>query len=146
VADGERVLRPASRPVSTAGQTAGRHHAGAAATFELDRFRILELGGRSVGVVRTGRGFFAVHNRCPHQGAEVCAGLLTGGTMVASRPHEYVYTHDALVVVCPWHRWEFDLETGRTIGGISSKRLAVYAVEVLDDQVYVRLPGGADGA
>lgn len=123
--------------------TVGRYRVGAVSEFELDRFRVLELDGRPVGVVRTDRGFFAVHNRCPHQGAEVCAGLLTHGTLQASRPHEYVVAREASIVVCPWHRWEFDLATGRTIGGISGKRLAVYPVEVVDETVYVRLPGGA---
>ena len=132
--------------MKAAGQALARHHAGPTSSYELDRFRILRLGGRWVGVVRTGKGFFAVHNRCPHQGAEVCAGLLAHGTMLPSRPHEFVHTSEPLVLVCPWHRWEFDLESGRTVGGISAKRLALYPVEVLDGEVYVEVPGGAGDA
>ena len=66
--------------------------------------------------MRTARGFYAVNNRCPHQGADLCAGLLTDTTMAPSRPHEFVVSHEQLILACPWHRWEFDLETGRAIG------------------------------
>ena len=115
------------------------HRVGAVSDFEPNVFRISEIAGKSIGVVRTSRGFHAVHNRCPHQGAEVCAGLLTSGTMAPSRPHEYVYAHEQLVLACPWHRWEFDLETGRAIGQITRKRLALYPVEVIGDDVFVHL-------
>ena len=120
------------------------HRAGAVEDFEPNRFRILELGGREVGVVKTERGFFAVLNRCPHQHAAICEGLLTTGTMHATRPHEYVYSHEEIVLACPWHRWEFDLETGRTVGNVSKKRLAKYPVEVIDGVVYVRIGKGRD--
>lgn len=117
------------------------HRVGAVSDFELDRFRVTEIDGKEVGVVRTARGFFAVNNRCPHQGADLCAGLLTETTMAPSRPHEFVVSRDQLILACPWHRWEFDLETGRAIGDITRKRMAVYPVEVVDGDVFVRLPG-----
>jgi nitrite reductase/ring-hydroxylating ferredoxin subunit len=120
-----------------------RAHAGAAADFEPGRFRVLDLGRRSVGVVRTERGFYAVNARCPHQGADLCAGLLVDGTMVSTRPHEYVFQPTEPLVVCPWHRWEFSLETGQTVGQVTHKRAAVYPVEVVDGEVYVDVPGGA---
>jgi nitrite reductase/ring-hydroxylating ferredoxin subunit len=118
-----------------------RHRVGAVDEFELNRFRVTEIGGKEVGVVRTPRGFYAVNNRCPHQGADLCAGLLTDSTMAPSRPHEYVVSHDQLILACPWHRWEFDLETGRSIGDITRKRMAVYPVEVVGDEVFVHVPG-----
>jgi nitrite reductase/ring-hydroxylating ferredoxin subunit len=127
-----------------AAHAAPRHRVGAVGEFELNRFRVTEIGGKEVGVVRTARGFFAVNNRCPHQGADLCSGLLTETTMAPSRPHEYVLSHDQLILACPWHRWEFDLETGRAIGDITRKRMAVYPVEVVGDEVFVHVPGAAD--
>ena len=112
---------------------------GELADFELNRFNLVDLAGREIGVVRTDRGFFAVHNSCPHQGAPVCEGMLSFGTMAPSAPHSYRYARDELVLRCPWHRWEFDLTTGRTIGGVAKQRLAVYPVEVIEDEVFVRL-------
>jgi nitrite reductase (NADH) small subunit len=109
--------------------------------FPMGRFRVLELAGRPVGVVRTEQGFFAVRNRCPHQGANICAGTVSG-TMVPSRPFEYEYSEETLVVACPWHRWEFELETGVSFGRMTNKRLVTYPVEVDGGQVYVTLRGG----
>lgn len=121
------------------------HDVGAVAEFALDRFRLFELEGRPVGVVRTASGFFAVRNRCPHQGAEICAGLVSG-TMAESAPHEYVYRDERRVLACPWHRWEFDMETGAAVGGITKKRLVTYPVAVEDGRVLVSMPGRAGAA
>jgi nitrite reductase/ring-hydroxylating ferredoxin subunit len=117
-----------------------RQHLGAVDDFEPGRFRVFELQGRPVGVVRTEQGFFAVRNRCPHQGADICAGLVTG-TMEPSAPGEFSYSEEKLVVVCPWHRWEFELTTGESYGQVTRKRLVTYEVEVEDGEVYVMMKG-----
>jgi nitrite reductase (NADH) small subunit len=117
-----------------------RQHLGRVEDFEPGRFRVFELQGRPVGVVRTEQGFFAVRNRCPHQGADICAGLVTG-TMEPSAPGEFSYSEEALVVVCPWHRWEFELATGESYGQVTRKRLVTYEVEVDDGEVYVMMKG-----
>lgn len=124
-----------------AARTPVRHHVGAVADFPLDQFLTFEISGRPVGVVRTDQGFFAVRNRCPHQAANICAGRVAG-TMVPSRPFEYDYSEQTLVVVCPWHRWEFELATGASFGQVTNKRLVTYPVEIDSDQVYVLLKGG----
>jgi nitrite reductase/ring-hydroxylating ferredoxin subunit len=113
-----------------------RHRVGAIGEFALNAFRILEINGRPVGVVRTEQGFYAVRNRCPHQGADICAGRVAG-TMLPSDPQEYRYSEDQLVVVCPWHRWEFALDSGRSVGDVTRKRLVTYPVEVVGDDVFV---------
>ena len=118
-----------------------RHHLGEVQDFPLGRFRVFEISGRPVGVVRTAQGLYAVRNRCPHQGAEICAGRVSG-TMLPSAPFEYEYSETTLVVACPWHRWEFELASGRSYGRVTNKRLVTYPVEVEGDQVYVTLRGG----
>ncbi len=37
--------------------------------------KIVDIGGRSVGVFNIGGEYFALRNRCPHQGGPLCAGL-----------------------------------------------------------------------
>jgi nitrite reductase (NADH) small subunit len=120
--------------------TRARHHVGAVDEFELDRFRVFSLAGRPIGMVRTIQGFFAVRNRCPHQGADICAGRVTG-TMEPSAPGQFSFSEDTLVVTCPWHRWEFALDTGESYCRVTSKRLVTYPVEVADGEVYVMLKG-----
>jgi nitrite reductase/ring-hydroxylating ferredoxin subunit len=41
--------------------------------------------------------------------------------------------------VCPWHGWEFDLDTGRHCGD-PKYRLRPIDVRVRDERVYVTLP------
>lgn len=115
--------------------------AGTVDEYELDRFRIVEIPGGSIGVVRTARGFFAVRNRCPHMGADVCVDRVTS-TMLPAAPFEFRLGMESSVVRCPWHRWEFLVDTGESIGRVTSKRLVTYAVEVDGEDVYV-VRGGA---
>src|SRR6516164_10111325 len=113
---------------------------GPVAEFPLNEFRVLDVGGRSIGVVRTPHGIYAVRNICPHQGAPVCRGMF-GGTLMPSEPGEKEYGLDDCVVRCPWHAWEFDVRTGQALFGTSDKRLVTYLVEIRGDEVIVFLRG-----
>jgi len=98
---------------------------------------LLDVGGRSIGVFNVEGRLFALRNSCPHQGAELCAGTL-GGTMVPSQPLTYEYALQGLVLRCPWHGWEFDLETGEKLFDPRSRaRVKTYPVTVEDGVVVV---------
>jgi 3-phenylpropionate/trans-cinnamate dioxygenase ferredoxin subunit len=96
--------------------------------------RIVEAGGRSIGVLNADGRLFGVRNICPHQGAPLCEGVVSG-TMLPSAPHEYVYGMENAVIRCPWHKFEFDLETGRSLHDPERMRVAVYRVAVEDGRV-----------
>jgi nitrite reductase/ring-hydroxylating ferredoxin subunit len=53
---------------------------------------------------------FAVRNSCPHQSGPLCAGSLLG--RLESPGVGEVTRAAGPVLACPWHGWEFDLETG----------------------------------
>lgn len=97
--------------------------------------RVVEVEGRRIGVISAGGTFFAVHDRCPHKGADMCQGTV-GGTFVACAPQEFVYGKHDLVIRCPWHGWEFDLQTGRSLLEPDRVGLKVYAVSV-DDGIVI---------
>lgn len=123
-----------------------RHWVGRRTALPLNRFKILELDGRSIGVVRTRRGVFAVRNSCPHQAAPICLGRITG-TNLPSRPGEYRYGLHGELLRCPWHGFEFRLEDGRSAFDVTTKRLVTYPVVLEGDDVYVELKvagGGGD--
>ena len=114
------------------------HEVGREDEFPEGAFRIFELRGRSIGVARTTSGWYAIRNSCPHQGAPLCMGTI-GGTMLPSGPDEMRWGLEGRVVRCPWHGWEFDLESGRSLyvgGGLA----ATYPVQVDDGVVSVMLP------
>ena len=114
-----------------------RFHAGRIDDYELDSFRIVEDADQSIGVVRTQRGFFAVLNRCPHMGAPVCVGSKVSLTMRPSRPFEYELDQEDAVVRCPWHRWEFRISNGESVGNTTRGRLLSFRVHLLGNEVYV---------
>ncbi len=99
--------------------------------------KIVEVGGRSIGVFNVNGTFVAVLNVCPHELAPVCMGAVRGTTL-PSMPGEYRWGREGEILACPWHGWEFDLLTGRALVD-PRKRLRLYPVTVRDDTVYVTL-------
>jgi 3-phenylpropionate/trans-cinnamate dioxygenase ferredoxin subunit len=76
--------------------------------------KIMTLEGRSVGVFNVSGEFYALKNSCPHQGAPLCLGTVTGMTL-PSTPGEYLYGREGEILRCPWHGWEFDILTGKSV-------------------------------
>jgi 3-phenylpropionate/trans-cinnamate dioxygenase ferredoxin subunit len=75
--------------------------------------KIVDLGGRSIGVFNVRGEFFAVLNRCPHQGGPLCLGN-THGFLRPSGVGEFHYSRAGEILRCPWHGWEYDLRTGQS--------------------------------
>src|SRR5207248_6268422 len=75
--------------------------------------KIVDVGGRSVGVFNVAGEFFAVLNRCPHQGGPLCLGH-THGFLRSAGVGEYHYSRPGEILRCPWHGWEYDLRTGQS--------------------------------
>jgi nitrite reductase (NADH) small subunit len=104
---------------------------------------VLAVAGEvELGVFRVRGQVQAYENRCRHQGGPVCTGEIVGryeqvlnpdGTVVGER-----FNHDQLRIACPWHGWEYDLETGRCTAD-PGYRLHRFPVEVRDGDVYVRV-------
>ena len=70
------------------------------------------VGGRDIVLFNVGGEFFALADRCPHQGGRLSEGLLVG-LVEAPEPGRYAWSRPGEIVRCPWHGWEFDLRTGR---------------------------------
>lgn len=100
---------------------------------------ITTIKGRSIVVLHTSNGLFAIRNVCPHQGAELGLGTV-GNTMVPSQPHQYVAGAADTILRCPWHGWEFSIDTGRSIFDPSHVRVKAYTVAVEDGTVIVEVP------
>lgn len=91
--------------------------------------KIVTVGGRSIGVFNIRGQFYALRNRCPHQGAPLCLGRVKGTTL-SSKLYEYVYGRDQEIIQCPWHGWEFEIATGRTHFNPHGMRVKAYEVTV----------------
>jgi nitrite reductase (NADH) small subunit len=105
--------------------------------------RIFSLDTIEVGIFRLGDRLVAYENVCPHAGGPVCQGKIfnrveevltpdmkSKGLRFAKQRH----------VVCPWHGYEFDLETGCHPGD-ARVRLTPIPVDVRNGEIYLRLRG-----
>jgi 3-phenylpropionate/trans-cinnamate dioxygenase ferredoxin subunit len=91
--------------------------------------RIVTLAGRSIGVLNVDGTLHALRNSCPHQNGPLCLGLVRG-TTVPGKPYEVVYARENEIIKCPWHGWEFEIATGRSIFNPHRVRVRAYEVTV----------------
>ena len=91
--------------------------------------KIVKAGPRSIGVFNVEGEFFAIRNRCPHQGGPLCKGRLSSWA-VATGPGQVRMEGPPRLVACPWHGWEYDLETGQSFMGPGETRVKAYEVSV----------------
>jgi nitrite reductase (NADH) small subunit len=68
---------------------------------------------------RDGR-LFATNNACPHRGGPLADGIVGGGK-----------------VICPFHAWKIDLETGQCQG--ENVTIQTYPVQVVDGRIIVSI-------
>jgi nitrite reductase (NADH) small subunit len=99
--------------------------------------RMVELGGHRIGLYRVGEELFALADRCPHRGAPLCSAgrIATAIELRDGRPA--LAQRDALVR-CPWHKWDFDIASGRCLVH-PTLRVRRYRVTVDQQDAVVRL-------
>jgi nitrite reductase (NADH) small subunit len=112
---------------------------GSIADFAVGKFRLFQIDGIEVGVLRTSSGkWYGMRNLCPHRLAPLCAGQVSGTMLPCDKEDELEYGMEDRILRCPWHGYEFDLETGRALFGAHVGRAQVYGVVTKDGRVYVR--------
>lgn len=74
---------------------------------------IVEVAGREIGIFNIEGELFAVRNRCPHLGGPLCKGEVLG-LVHSSGPGDVQFDASKRLLTCPWHGWEFDVETGQS--------------------------------
>lgn len=77
-----------------------------------------------IGLFRTATGLYAMDNTCPHYEADLHMGELR-------EDH----------VLCPWHRWRFQLNTGHCTTGPNFDT-NVYPVKEEDGFIWVNVEAG----
>jgi 3-phenylpropionate/trans-cinnamate dioxygenase ferredoxin subunit len=100
--------------------------------------RSVTVGKVLVAIVRKPDGnVCAVRDRCSHQGAQLSNGRIEP-LVIGNEPgtHELAET---FVLRCPWHGFEFDLDTGRCIADPERQRVRIYPVTIEGDDVVVDL-------
>jgi len=93
--------------------------------------RELPIGRFGVALFNVDGDFFALANRCPHMGGPLCAGRVTG-TTVAEEQYRPKWIREGEILRCPWHGWEFDVETGRSL--LEPRRYGLKTYPVTEDE------------
>lgn len=107
--------------------------------FSVGKFKIIEVDGREIGITRLANGEFrAVRNVCPHKGAPICRGIL-GGTWPPCDPGEMKYDMDGRVLICPWHGYEFDLNSGQELFQKDPNKLLMFPATIKDGNVVLTI-------
>lgn len=90
---------------------------------------IVPRGKFGIGVYNVGGNFFALTNYCLHRGAPLCLGLVTGMVVAGAAPYESELIRVGEFLRCPWHGWEFEIATGRSVA-YPEKAIRTYPVRV----------------
>jgi nitrite reductase/ring-hydroxylating ferredoxin subunit len=87
-----------------------------------DFLSAITVNGKKLCAVKAGDEIFFTQAYCPHAGAGLSGGWCKDGKLI-----------------CPFHRYEYDLQTGRGAPG-QGDYIDVYPAEKRPDGVYVGLP------
>ena len=111
---------------------------GAIEEFPEGKARVIVVNDREIGVVRWHGHWFALRNICPHLGAPVCEGALWPKLSQPSvTGADLNVDADRPVLVCPWHKWEFEVHSGASVTG--KERLKAYSIEIENGRVLLNL-------
>lgn len=116
-----------------------RHVVAAVADIPPGGRKIVTVGGREVGLFNLGGAFFALLNRCPHQGGALCRGQQVG-LVTSDEPGRFDYSRPGEMLKCPWHGWAFDIRTGQSWCDPDDLKVRSFAVEVEAGESLVRGP------
>ena len=103
---------------------------------------MVDVDGLEVGVFRIGKKLVAYKNECPHYGGPVCQGKIFNQTeelLDADKASRGLRFSSVRNIVCPWHGYEFNIETGCHPGD-PSVRLEPVDVAVRDARIYLQVP------
>ena len=103
-----------------------------------------KVGRRAGGIVRRARRVFGLLNRCPHLGGPLCAGQIVTD-VVSPVPGDVRAVPGRVFVTCPWHNWEFDIQTGQSYWNTRLRAMpfavTVQRTEASPPAVEDRVPG-----
>lgn len=82
---------------------------------------VVVAGGKLVALFNVAGRYFAIDNTCLHRGGPLGDGDVEGS-----------------VLTCPWHGWQYDVETGRHLLD-PSIGVRTYPVRVSGDEILVEI-------
>ena len=106
-----------------------RHVVATTSEIPLGGNKVVNLGGREIVVFHVNGEFFALLNRCPHEGAPLAKAACVA-RLQSNEPGQYKRSRIGEMLRCPWHGWEYDMRTGQSYFDPQHTRVRSYPVEV----------------
>lgn len=78
------------------------------------------VDGNDIALFKQNGQIFAINGTCPHLGGPLGEGFLDNG-----------------IVTCPWHGWQFELETGKC-ENMPGENVSCYPIEVVGNDVLLK--------
>ncbi len=114
---------------------------GAVDDFKVGALQPANIANSDIWVLRTPEEhFYAIKNTCPHQGAPICLGDVRG-TFLPSEPGVFQFGLEYKIIRCPYHGYEYDLETGLEAFTRTKDRVVRFDVVVKSGRVLVSRKG-----
>jgi nitrite reductase/ring-hydroxylating ferredoxin subunit len=82
----------------------------------------VEVEERSIALFNLDGTFYAIDDQCPHQGASLSEGAVTGAQ-----------------VICPWHAARFDLKTGAVLNPPAEVDVSCHRVRVQGSDLEIEI-------
>jgi nitrite reductase/ring-hydroxylating ferredoxin subunit len=91
--------------------------------------KVVTVAGREIVVFHVNGEFFALLNRCPHEGAPLAKAACVAH-LRSDEPGEYQRSRVGELLRCAWHGWEFDMRTGQSYFDPQHTRVRAFPVAV----------------
>ncbi|XP_055351691.1 uncharacterized protein LOC129597994 [Paramacrobiotus metropolitanus] len=89
---------------------------------------VVNMNGYQLGIFRFGSKVYAVENVCPHMQGPLGMG-------------DIEEIDGRVCVICPWHHWRFELDTGRPLQPPRKNGARVFPVKNVDCELFVGFEG-----
>ena len=112
------------------------------AEFEDTDRKVVNVEGNRIAVFNVEDDYYAYLSYCPHQGADICRGKVTGTLEDKWEKEELElereWAKEGRILTCPRHAWEFDITTGESRSR-QNANLISFPVHVDDGEVKISL-------
>ena len=91
--------------------------------------KVVTVEGREIVVFHVNDEFFALLNRCPHEGAPLAKAACVAH-LELDEPGVFKRSRVGEMLRCAWHGWEFDMRTGQSYFDPQHTRVRTYPVAI----------------
>ncbi|MGG1659898.1 Rieske (2Fe-2S) protein [Brevibacillus sp. NRS-1366] len=118
------------------------HYVCEKAELEQRKMYYVSLEGMEIGVILVKNQIHAIKNTCPHFEGPVCLGNVSERVRMRLDENKMsggdYHSSDEVNIVCPWHGFEFDIDSGKCIAD-PRFTLRKFQPHVKDGKVYITI-------